>query len=95
MTTKPHDSFKYIRADEVAETWEGVSEDLYATLWNKIVPAMKPLPNMEDTGPYDHVGTENLASHWKLLTEAERKELNALAVKVDAEWKELLGDMED
>jgi hypothetical protein len=76
---KPNNAFEYIRADEVAECWEGVSKDLYRALWNKIVPHQKPIPNLEDSGPADHVGHENLASHWYRLTEEEQAELNKLA----------------
>ena len=80
--------FKTIRADEVAETWDGVPDTLYSKLWNTIVPLQKPIPNLEDTGPADHVGFENLASHWKLLTEDEQRLLNALAKKQDEEFKQ-------
>jgi hypothetical protein len=72
--------FEYIRADEVAECWEGVSTDLYMALWNKVVPHQKPIPNLEDSGPADHVGHENLSAHWDKLTEAEQVELNRLAL---------------
>jgi hypothetical protein len=85
---KPNDQFEYIRADEVAECWEGVSKELYATLWNVIVPWQKPIPNIEDSGPADHVGHENLAAHWHLLNEGEQLELNALAEAKDREYAE-------
>jgi hypothetical protein len=85
---KPHDSFEYSRADEVAECWDGVGHDLYAKLWNEIVPLQKSIPNLEDSGPHDHVGFENLASHWHVLTEDEQRHLNALAEKREAEWNE-------
>lgn len=81
MTIRPNDAFRYIRADEVAECWEGVSKELYAALWNKVVAVQKEIPNIEDNGPADVVGYENLAEHWGLLTEVEQTELNALAVK--------------
>jgi hypothetical protein len=84
---KPNDTFKYIRADEVAECWEGVSEDLYFALW-RIVPHQKSIPNLEDSGPHDHVGHENLAAHWHRLTEEEQAELNKLAEARNKEWNE-------
>lgn len=84
---KPHDSFEYHRADEVAECWEGVPEALYLKLWNDIVPLQKAIPNLEDSGPHDHIGHENLASHWHMLNQAEQAFLNDLAVKRDAEWE--------
>jgi hypothetical protein len=90
MSINPHKSFEYMRADEIAECWEGVSRELYSTLWNKIVPRQKDIPNREDSGPMDHVGHENLAAHWDQLSEEEQTELNRLAVKQDElyeKWK--------
>lgn len=84
---KPHETFKYTRADEVAECWDGVPQELYIKLWNEIVPRQKPIPNLEDSGPADHVGHENLAAHWRHLTEDEQKLLNDLAVKRDEEFE--------
>jgi hypothetical protein len=76
---KPRACFKYLRADEVAETWDGVSAEIYSALWNKVVPCQKEIPNLEDTGSGDHVGYQCLAGHWDKLTESEQEELNALA----------------
>jgi hypothetical protein len=84
---RPHQAFKTIRADEVAECWSGVPEDLYAKLWNVIVPLQKPIPNLEDSGPHDHIGTENLASHWNYLSHGEQYLLNHLAEKQEAEYR--------
>lgn len=83
---KPHEAFNYSRADEVAECWDGISKELYSKLWNEIVILQKPIPNLEDSGPHDHIGFENLASHWDILSEAEQIFLNDLAVKRDEEW---------
>lgn len=91
MTVQPHDWFRTIRADEVAECWEGVGHDLYCKLWNEIVPLQKPIPNREDTGPHDHIGFENLAAHWRHLTEAEQVHLNQLAARQEAELRQLMG----
>jgi len=76
---RPHATFNTIRADEVAECWDGVGTELYATLWNKIVPLQKEIPNIEDSGPHDHIGYESLAAHWHVLSLADQIELNALA----------------
>jgi hypothetical protein len=84
---KPHQTFEYIRADEIAECWDGITESLYLKLWNDIVPLQRAIPNLEDTGPADHVGHENLASHWHLLTEVEQLRLNQLAEAQDAEYR--------
>ena len=90
----PHEAFEYSRADEVAECWDGVGEALYAKLWNEIVILQKAIPNLEDTGPADHVGFECLASHWDILTEQEQKHLNALAEARDIEWNSYLKGLE-
>ena len=90
MTIKPHPTFETIRADEVAECWDGVGRDLYAKLWNVIVPLQKPIPNREDTGPADHIGFENLAAHWHHLSADEQAHLNALADKQEAEFRALM-----
>lgn len=84
---KPHETFEYIRADEVAECWDGVGHELYGKLWNDIVVLQKNIPNLEDSGPHDHVGFENLASHWHLLTEDEQRHLNALAEDQEAKFE--------
>ena len=89
---KPNDQFTYIRADEVAECWDGVGDDLYYKLWNDIVPLQKAIPNIEDSGPADHVGHENLASHWHLLSEPEQEHLNKLAAKQDEEYAKWRAD---
>lgn len=92
MTIKPHDTFKTIRADEVAECWNGVGDALYTKLWNEIVPLQKRIPNIEDTGPHDHVGFENLAAHWHLLTPDEQDRLNKLAEAQEAEFRKFMDD---
>lgn len=79
---EPNSIFTIVRADEVAECWDGVPKDLYAKLWNTIVPLQKPIPNLEDSGPHDHVGHENLAAHWAHLTPDEQALLNSLAEKL-------------
>ena len=81
---RPHEAFKYSRADEVAETWE-TPEWLYQELW-EIVAFQKPIPNLEDSGPHDHVGHESLSKHWRKLSIGAQCTLNRLAVERDAEW---------
>lgn len=58
---------KYIRADEVAECWNGVLavDGLYEALWS--LP-QTPVPNLEDSGPHDHIGHDNLAAHWGVIS---------------------------
>jgi hypothetical protein len=91
---KPHPTFETIRADEVAECWAGVSSELYGRLWNDIVPHQKPIPNLEDSGPGDHVGHENLAHHWDKLSPEDQATLNCLAEQEEAEFKEWLAQAE-
>jgi hypothetical protein len=88
MKMKPHAMFETTRADEVAECWDGIPEDLYIKLWNVIVPKQKEIPNLEDSGPHDHIGFENLAAHWNDLTEDEQRLLNDLAKKQEEEIQE-------
>jgi hypothetical protein len=90
---KPHMEFELCRADEVAECWDGISEELYLKLWNEIVILQKPIPNLEDSGPHDHIGFESLAEHWHLLTDDEQVYLNDLAVKRDEEWNRSWKDL--
>lgn len=87
MTIKPHPMYEVIRADEVAETFPDVPRELYAKLWNDIVPLQKSIPNIEDSGPADHVGHENLASHWERLTSEEQRMLNDIAESLDREYE--------
>ena len=75
---KPHPSFRYVRADEVAECWDGVTSDLSRKLW-AIAEHQRPIPNLEDSGPFDHVGHENLAKRWDWLSTADQHKLNQLA----------------
>ena len=83
--TKPkaHIALSYVRPDEVAECWNGVGNDLYRALWGlmKFVPKT---PNIEDSGPADHVGYGSVASLWEHVSPEMAAELNALAEKEDA-----------
>lgn len=58
---------KTTRADEVAETWDGVYSvpGLYEALW--VLP-QNEIPNIEDSGPHDHIGHDNLAQYWDKLS---------------------------
>jgi hypothetical protein len=85
---KPNSVFEYTRADEVAECWDGVPMELYGRLWENVVPYQREIPNIEDNGPADVVGWENLAAHWHRLTQEDQKTLNELAVKRELEYAE-------
>jgi hypothetical protein len=84
---KSHHLFTLWRADEVAECLEGVPTELYQRLWNDFVALQKPIPNIEDTGPADHIGYECLAKYWDRLLEEEQRKLNELAAAHDEKYK--------
>ena len=75
--------FNYIRPDEVAETWEGVSKELSQSLWNKMedMPSISSQIDMEESSPSDALGLNTVASVWHLFTPEEQTELNSLAVE--------------
>lgn len=75
---KPHDAFSVARPDEVAETWEGIPDDLYASLW-RVAEMMPSIPNREDSGPHDHIGFNCVADFWSKFTDDERRALNEAA----------------
>ncbi len=78
---EPHHSLHVWRADEIAECWHGVPDGLYNALWNKIVACQTRIPQdiLEDSGPGDHVGRENVAMFWDKLAPDEQALLNLIA----------------
>jgi len=88
----PHDAFKYVTADQVAETWDNIPQEIYRALWNKVVAAMEEkdeLPTDEYGGddawqetPPDP-GTNALADYWHLLSDSEQAALNKIAKQKD------------
>ena len=70
---KPNDIYNYWRADEVAECMEGVTDELYSTLWNDIVPQQS-----EEFQETPERGFEALANYWHLLSESDQALLNEL-----------------
>lgn len=81
---KPHDTFGYIRADEVAECWDGVGLELCRRLWSNIVAKM-PERNFE-MQEEPCVGQDNLAEYWHLLSEPDQRRLNELAEEQEKLW---------
>jgi len=79
---KPHELFKYWRADEVTECWDDVPDALYRTLWNDIVPVQ------EELGEVPEVGVAALSDYWHLLSETNQALLNTLAANREAEWEQ-------
>lgn len=84
---KPHSAFSYHRPDEVAECWDGVSDALYKALWS-LVKHVPKIPNIEDSGPADHVGHGSVASLWGHVSEEHAIALNELAEKEAEIWAE-------
>lgn len=77
--TLPHTALDYVRPDEVAECWEGVSEELYKALWD-MVPRYEKV-NMEDNGPHDVIGINSVKTFWQHFSAEHQKELNKLAME--------------
>ncbi len=73
MTVRPHGALSVIRADEIAECWEGVDRETYDLLWS-LVPETTP---WRETPPEPDV--DAVVEHWGRLTEAQQLELNRLA----------------
>lgn len=91
---KPNAVFEYIRPDEIAECWDGVTDDLYTALWNVTPEKASYAGNIEDMGPGDVVGIDCLDDVWDKFTEAQQIALNDLAdkkaaqdAKEMAEWR--------
>lgn len=90
---KPHEAFKYIRPDEVAECWNGVLTDepgdaryeLYDALWRSMegMKELSELIHIEESAPDDALGLNNLASVWDKFTPEQQARLNELAVQND------------
>lgn len=68
----------YTRPDEVAECWDNVPDDLYDALW-AVANTMPPIPNLEDSGPADHVGFNSVSSFWDRFTPEHQALLTKLA----------------
>ena len=45
---KPHSSFNYVRPDEVAECWDGVTPTLYQSLWDCVESYSGPAPEVSE-----------------------------------------------
>ena len=72
---KPHSYLGHVQADVIAECWEDVPRDLYAALWNDIVPLYDGQPRGECPGEF----TYPITSYWGHLSEDHQRTLNALA----------------
>lgn len=79
MKIQPDIAFEVLRADEVAECWEGVNDHLYKKLWD--IVQMMPRYNPEVMEEPVIGGKYALAYYWKYLDEDEQRQLNELAEK--------------
>ena len=79
---KPNGVFRLITPDQVAETWDGVGQDLYRALWDCVQDYDNSYrANIEDMGPNDVVGINCVKQFWDKFTPEEQEELNKLAEK--------------
>jgi len=86
---KPHAALTYIRPDEVAECWDGVTAaGLYDPLWD-CVPAYDKayMENIEDIGPHDVVGINSVKQFWARFSDEDKVKLNTLAEEQDAKQR--------
>lgn len=82
MSVEPHPALSYIRPDEVAECWDGVSlyPGLYGALWDLVPSYAGPTPE-ESEEPV--VGLNAVTDFWDRLGEGFQHVLNKLAVEQD------------
>lgn len=80
MTIKPNPTLEYYRPDEIAECFDGVSDDLYQVLWNSIddMQPMSDFIDIEDSCPQDAIGINSVVSIWDQFTEDEQRQLNQI-----------------
>jgi hypothetical protein len=86
---KAHSSLSYIRPDEVAECWDGISADLYRSLWACVNDYKAPSP--EDSEE-PCVGMDSVTDFWDRFTDEEKAALNAAAEAHDRWLAEITGD---
>lgn len=81
MTKKPHPSLNYVRPDEVAETWNGVSKPVQKELWAVLDEHGKPFTpeQKENMSPGDALGHDAVSKFWRHLSTDAKLELNVLA----------------
>lgn len=82
MKIKPHGLFQVWSPDEVAECLV-VSPELYAKIWNELVPIYDKWPRSEVP---DDFSKRCLAKWWYKFTPEEQAALNKAAEKEDAQW---------
>lgn len=81
--TRPHESLRLIRPDEVAECWDGVSPDLSRALWD-LVPLYDGKLSRMETPPEPDLFA--VSRYWSRLAPEHRVALNELAAKRPRLW---------
>ena len=81
---RPHELFMYWSADEVAECMDGVSDALYRRLY-EVAERRAATPGLDYREVNDSFGHCLGHAGWRKLTDAERQELNDLALVYDRE----------
>ena len=81
MEIAPHSTFEFIRPDEVAECWDGISDDLYRALWRCVDHFKGPTPEEAEEPIY---GQNAVEEFWDRFTDEEKTALNAAAEAQDA-----------
>lgn len=75
--------FGTIRPDEVAECWEGVTDDLYRALWDCVADYKAPSPE-ESEEPC--VGLDSVADFWDRFSPEHQRQLIDLAEDERGRW---------
>lgn len=75
---KPNCVFDIVRPDEVAECWDGVTDDLYRALWACVNDYKAPRPEVSEE---PCIGMDSVADFWDRFTDADKAALNALAAE--------------
>ena len=86
---RAHKLFQINSPDEVAECFEGIGTELYTKIWNTIVPLYDKKPRSEVP---DDFGRRNLSKFWKHFTDDEKRQLNEIAKRKQAETNAWIED---
>jgi hypothetical protein len=74
MITKMPESLRYVRADEIAECYDGLAEDTYRFLWD-VTRDLERKNGGELSGPEPDAPENRLEAIWKIIPENHRVEI--------------------
>lgn len=82
----PHDVFKIMRPDEVAECWASIDDTpgLYTALWACVGDYKAPSPEESEEPCY---GVDCVDDFWDRFSDDHKKALNAAAEAEDRSWE--------